>query len=161
MSYKIVEYIETPNKLNLFNFDSNNSFYFIPENINEELESTKYIYPESTTDIRKMLKSENITIEYLTSDKPLLRSRKSSDWFGPTLLITYSLLSQNSTLIGISLNLISSYLYDYFKGSTESKQVKFEIILESKKKKEFKKIKYEGSIEGIKELESVIKGLKK
>ena len=161
MSYKIVEYIETPNKLNLFNFDSNNSFYFIPENINEELESTKYIYPESTTDIRKMLKSENITIEYLTSDKPLLRSRKSSDWFGPTLLITYSLLSQNSTLIGISLNLISSYLYDYFKGSTESKQVKFEIILESKKKKEFKKIKYEGSIEGIKELDSVIKGLKK
>ncbi len=158
MSYKIVEYIETPNKLNLFNFDSNNSFYFIPENINEELESTKYIYPESTTDIRKMLKSENITIEYLTSDKPLLRSRKSSDWFGPTLLITYSLLSQNSTLIGISLNLISSYLYDYFKGSTESKQVKFEIILESKKKKEFKKIKYEGSIEGIKELDSVIKG---
>jgi len=161
MNYKIEEYLEPENKLNLLNFNSHDSFYFIPENLNEEIESAKYIYSESTTDIRKLLKAENITVEYLTKDKPLLRARKSADWFGPTLFITYSLLSQNSTLVGISLNLISSYLYDHFKGNTESKNIKFEIIIENKKKKEYKKIKYEGNIEGIKELESVINGIKK
>jgi hypothetical protein len=161
MNYKIENYNEIENKLDLLDSSSDNVFYFIPENINENINSSEYIYTETTTDIRKLFKSENIDIEYLTNDRPLLRSRKSADWFGPTLFITFSLLSENSTMIGISLNLISSYLYDNFKGITGNKKVKFEIIIESKKKKEYKKINYEGSIEGIKELESLIKQLKK
>ena len=120
--------------------------------------SSEYIYSESTTDVRKALRSENLIIEYLTIDKPLLRARKSADWFGPILFISYSVLSENPTIIGISLNLISSYLYDYFKGAiVETKKVKFEIVIETKKRKILKKIKYEGTVEGIKELTEVIK----
>ncbi|MNG24061.1 hypothetical protein D3C84_1087420 [compost metagenome] len=54
--------------------------------------------------------------------------------------------------------MISSYLYDYFKGAiVETKKVKFEIVIETKKRKILKKIKYEGTVEGIKELTEVIK----
>lgn len=160
MNYKIENYLKTENKLKQLNFSSNNTFFFIPENINENIDSSNYIYSDSTTDIKKSFKSENILVEYLTEDKPLLRTRKSADWFGPTIFITYSLLSENSTMIGISLNLISSYLYDHFKGTVGTKKIKFEIVIENKKEG-FKKINYEGSIEGIKELEAVIKQLKK
>lgn len=160
MNYQIEHYQEVENKLKQLNFGSNNTLFFIPENITENVDSSSYIYSETTTDIKKSFKSENVLVEYLTKDKPLLRTRKSADWFGPTLFITYSLLSENSTLIGISLNLISSYLYDHFKGTVEAKKIKFEIIIENKKDG-YKKINYDGSIEGIKELENVIKELKK
>lgn len=160
MNYQIENYQEVENKLKQLNFGSNSTLFFIPENITENIDSSSYIYSETTTDIKKSFKSENILVEYLTKDKPLLRARKSADWFGPTLFITYSLLSENSTMIGISLNLISSYLYDYFKGTVGAKKIKFEIIIENEKDG-YQKINYDGSIEGIKELENVIKELKK
>ena len=110
-----------------FNFihDSNSKLIFLPDNLNEIQDSSKFIYPETTTDIRKIFKKENINIDYLTSDKPILRSRKSADWFGPTIFIGFSILSQNSNLTNISLNLLSSYLYDFFNQSISNKKVKF------------------------------------
>jgi hypothetical protein len=142
-----------------FNFleDSNSNLIFLPENLNEIQDSSKFIYPETTTDIRKIFKKENIIIDYLTSDKPILRSRKSADWFGPTIFIGFSILSQNSNLINISLNLLSSYLYDFFNQSISKKKVKFHVVIENKKNKEFRTISYEGPVDGIKELAGVIK----
>ncbi|MEO6149186.1 MAG: hypothetical protein ABIP28_03455 [Mucilaginibacter sp.] len=134
---------------------------FLPENLNEFEDSAKFIYSESTTDIKKAFRLNNISVDYLTCDKPLLRARKSADWFGPTFFIGFSMLAENSTLINISLNVLSNYLYDFFTGNAPSKIVKFEIVVESKKSKEFQKITYEGPVQGINELGVVIKQLKK
>lgn len=138
-----------------------NVFCFVPENFGEAKTSTDFIYPESVTDIRKVLKSANIKIGFLADDKPLLRARKFADWFGPTLFIGFSFLAENSDLISVSLNLISSYLYDVFKGNCSGKNVKFDIIIETKEKKEYTKLSYDGNIEGMKELGNIIKQLKK
>jgi hypothetical protein len=162
MNYIVEEYSDAGVRLNQFDFNSNQTLFFIPENFSDEVRSSEYIYSESTSDVKKVLRAENLIIKYLTTDKPLLRTRKSADWYGPILFISYSVLSENPTIIGISLNLISSYLYDYFKGTiVETKKVKFEIVIETKKSKTLQKVKYEGSVEGIKELTEVIKSLNK
>jgi len=48
-------------------------------------------------------------------------------------LIGFSVLSENPQLIEISISLISSYLYDLFKGSGGNKKVKFDIVIGNKK----------------------------
>lgn len=162
MNYIVEEYSDAGVMLNQFDFNSNQTLFFIPENFSDEVRSSEYIYSESTSDVKKVFKTENLIIKYLTTDTPLLRARKSADWYGPILFISYSVLSENPTIIGISLNLISSYLYDYFKGTiVDTKKVKFEIVIETKKNKILQKVKYEGTVEGIKELTEVIKSLNK
>jgi hypothetical protein len=159
-SYKISADLSLHGKGFEFLQNAGNNLIFLPENLNNVQDSAEFIYSEVTTDIRKIFRKENLVIDYLTNDKPILRARKSADWFGPTIFIGFSILSQNSNLINISLNLLSSYLYDFFKGSTANKKVKFDLVIENKKNKEFKTISYEGPIDGIKELEGVIKELR-
>lgn len=135
--------------------------FFFPENFDETTDTSKFIYSETTSDLKKIFKINNQEISYINNEKPLLRVRKSADWFGPAIFISFSTLVQNPELISISLNLISSYLYDFFKGSVSDKKVKLDIIVENKKKTEYSKIQYEGNIEGLKDLENIIKQLKK
>lgn len=161
MNYKIDSYNDFDKLADTFFKEPKPNLTFLPENLLEVQESKQFIYSESTTDIKKFFKLDKITVDYLTSDKPILRARKSADWLGPTLFIGFSILTENSTLISVSLNLLSNYLYDFFKGTPFNKKVKFEIVIESKKNKDFKKISYEGPVDGIKELEGVIKELNK
>jgi hypothetical protein len=158
MNY-IIEDFDPGKQSDLLQCVTNNDLIFLPENIEDDV--LQYVYPESTSDIRKVFKANNLATFYLCSDKPKLRARKSADWFGPALFINFAILSQNPDLINIALNLISSYLHDFFKGSPNNKKVKFEIVVQTKQEKGFQKIKYEGDIDGIKELDAVIKQLKK
>ncbi|MBE7638705.1 hypothetical protein GUB10_00020 [Salegentibacter sp. BLCTC] len=160
MNYEIKEYNELSDLFNKFQIVETTGLLFIPENIDNAENSKDFIYSETTTDLRKVFEGKQ-QIDYLTKDKPLLRARKSADWFGPTILIGATILTENPHLIGITFNILSSYLYDIFKGTTKDKKVKFDIVLEDKKKKQFQKINYEGNVEGIAELEKVINKLKK
>jgi hypothetical protein len=159
LKYEIKEYNKLTELLNKFKVDATDGLFFLPDNINDAEKSKDFIYSETTTDLRKIFESKQ-PIDYLTNDKPLLRARKSADWFGPTILIGATILTENPHLIGITFNILSSYLYDIFKGTTNNKLVKFDIVLEDKKKKQHQKITYEGNVDGIKELEKVIKKLK-
>lgn len=161
MNYKIETYTGFAKLADRFLKEPKLNLTFLPENLNEVEDSEKFIYSESTIDIRKVFSLDNITVDYLTNDKPILRARKTADWFGPALFIGFSVLTENSTLINISLNLLSSYLYDFFKGTVSNKKVKFEIVIERRKSKEFQKITYDGTVEGIKDLEGVIKQLRR
>lgn len=160
MNHKVTSYTDLKIFLDKHNLEPISSLCFLPENLKSIDDSYDFIYSETTTDLKKTFKGENIEISYLTNDKPLLRVRKSADWIGPTILIGLSTISENPNMIGITLNVLSSYLYDFFKGTSNPKKVKFDIVIESKKKKEYQKISYEGNIEGIEKLETVIKSLK-
>ena len=161
MNYQIEKFNDHSGLFLRYNLETKSNLLFIPENFLDTQESSKFIYSETTTEIRKVFKRENCSINYLTDDKPLLRTRKSADWFGPTIFIGYSIVSFNPTLVDISISLLSSYLYDLFKGKAENKKVQFDIIVETTTKKDYKKITYSGNTEGIKELSELIKELRK
>lgn len=157
-----IEILELENNIDVLKSKSESvGIFFFPENFDEATDTSKFIYSETTSDLKKIFKNSNQSVSYITNEKPLLRVRKSADWFGPAIFISFSTLVQNTELINISLNLISNYLYDFFKGSVSEKNVKLDIIVESKKKAEYTKIEYEGSVEGLKDLENIIKQLKR
>lgn len=161
MSYEIENYQEIIDLFTKCNIDLEKDICFIPENLSKTPKCSDFVYSETTSDLRKVFEEDSVLIEYLTDDKPLLRARKSADWFGPTIFIGFNTLTNNPHLIGVFQSLLSSYLYDFFKGISGGKKVKFEVIIERKKKQEFKKVKYEGTIDGISDLEGLIKSLKK
>lgn len=161
MDYKIENYNLILDRFNNLNCKIPETFAFLPENFNSAKIENDFIYPDSLSDLNKIFRVKQIPIIKLTTEIPKYRSRKNADLIAPTLFIGFSLFSDNNILISIALNVLSDYITDFFKGTFKNRKVKLEIIVETKKRKEFSKISYDGDIEGLKDLEDIIKSLKK
>ena len=159
MNYKIEE-SNLLEKLSELEIDIPESLTFLPENISEVSNKSDFIFADSTTDFKKVFRLNNIEAAQLNSDSSIYRNRKSADYYGPTIFISLSMLSENQHLIAIAINVASEYCKDFFKGTLGKKKVKLDIYVETHKKKTVKKISYEGDSEGIKDLANVIKLLK-
>lgn len=116
----------------------------------------KYLYPKTTGTIIKLLKNNNIPIIYgCDKNNICYADNRSIDWVSPIIVVTAGMLLQNPTLNSVIINLISNYLYDLFKGKTDTPTIKFNYIYKDSKK--CKKVKYEGNIEGLLEIPELIK----
>ncbi|MFW1918907.1 hypothetical protein [Acinetobacter baumannii] len=134
-------------------FGAYQELMIVPELIEDE----QSIYSSSSISFYKYAINQ-VNIKYIKKPDIILEQR-SIDWFGPTLLITTTALTQNPELISITLNIISNYISDFFKGSKEP-NIKFTVLIQESKT-QFKKIDYEGDKEGLKEVGKLINKLKK
>lgn len=122
--------------------------------------NVKNVYPASTVSVRKIL--QNNAIDCILSDKDLeqvvFRDNHSIDWFGPFVLFTYTAITQNPLLVSMTINLISNYVYDIFKGKSNDPNVKCSFFYTDNKKG--KKIEYDGPVSGLIQVNEIINGLK-
>ena len=81
------------------------------------------------------------------------------EWVGPTILFTSTLITQNPQLIDIALGVIANYLTDFFKGVPKGqKKAKLDFVEETKSGN-YKRLHYEGDVEGMKDLPKIIRSL--
>ena len=133
-------------------FENYQELMIVPELIENE----QSIYSSSSISFYKYAKNQ-VNLNYIRKPDIVLEKR-SIDWFGPTLLITTTALTQNPELVSITLNVISNYITDFFKGSQEP-DIKVSLLIQQSKTK-FKKLDYEGNKDGLKEIEKLIEQLK-
>jgi hypothetical protein len=126
------------------------------ESYHELIENEQTIYSSSSISFYKYAKNQ-VNLNYIRKPDIILEQR-SIDWFGPTLLITTAALTQNPELVSITLNVISNYITDFFKGRQEP-DIKISLLIQQSTTK-FKKLDYEGNKDGLKEIEKLIKQLK-
>ena len=96
----------------------------------------------------------------LGQDTELYRTRKSADIYLPAMFFGLSQITENPTIVSVSLNVLSNYIYDICKGTSGKKTAHVDLYLETKEKGKVKKISYNGSVEGLKELPEIIKAMK-
>jgi len=161
MEHKVTDFINLRERFENIDNNFHSEFCIVPENIESAKSVDEFIFADNAITIRKVFQKNNVSIDMLQNDNTAFRQRCSIDWYAPMIFIGYSLLSDNSNLVSVGLSVLSNYITDFFKGSFGRKNVKIEIVVESTPKKEFKCISYEGSPEGLKELEMVIKAIKK
>lgn len=159
MEQEIKDFIDLNKRLEDLGITLKEGLYILPENIETAENKNEFVFTETTTDIKKYLTQNDVNISVIQEGSLTIRQRKSVDFYAPLLFISFSVLSENSTLITVGINVLSNYITDYFKGTFGSKNVKLEVIVETKAKKEYKSINYEGNIEGLKELTKIIKSL--
>jgi hypothetical protein len=159
MTYNIEE-IDITHKLYELSLELPNGLTFLPENLETANSVDHFVFTASVVDVQKLFKQNGVDIPALNRDTELYRIRKNADIYLPAILFTYSLISQNPTIVSISLNVLSNYIYDVLKSSFGVKTANIELYVETKKKGRFKKITYKGGAEGFKELAEIIKALK-
>jgi hypothetical protein len=134
---------------------------FLPENVDNAETVSDFIFPDTLTELKKTLRLQQINIPLLGDTKAQLHGRKSADLYLPTLFVGGAALLANPHLISVALNVVSNYVYDFFKGNPGKKIVAFEIFIEKEGDKTTKKITFKGPPEGVKDLANVIKQLDK
>ncbi|MEJ6473782.1 hypothetical protein [Pseudoalteromonas piscicida] len=143
---KEIEYIELPNNEDMV--------VILPFG---ESSDDLHRYSSTTISFWKYAKNK-IDIEFYSEPKELIEQR-SGEWFGPTLLISATLLANNSAFTSILLNVISNYLYDYLKTNSSESEVKFKLNVTETKAKRTIELSYEGSNEGVKAIEGTIQNI--
>ena len=159
MNYNIEEY-KIESRLEKLDLILPINLSFFPENIDIANKKNEFIFTESVIDLNKYLIQNNVIFDFFGCDSELYRSRKNADIYLPSIFFSISAISENPEIVSVSLNILSSYIYDRLKGVIGDKNAKIEFYIETKKKGQIMKIDYKGDAEGIKNLENIIKTLK-
>lgn len=160
MDYKI-EDLEISKRLDELGLALPENLAFFPENFDTASTKGDFVFTDSMLDLSKIFKQDNsISIPALGQDTELYRARKSADIYLPAIFFGLSQVTENSTIVSVSLNVLSNYIYDLCKGTSGKKTAHVDLYVETKEKGKVKKLSYKGSVEGLKELDKVIKAMK-
>jgi hypothetical protein len=139
--------------LKIIDSDHYSNLMILPEII----EDGQNIYASSTVSFFKFARNY-INLNFIKKPDIVIEQR-SIEWFGPTLLFTTAALTQNPELVSISINVLSNYISDLFKGQKDP-NIKLNFMIQ-KSEGEYTKLNYEGPKEGLIEIEKLIAKLKK
>ncbi|HTL06642.1 MAG TPA: hypothetical protein VL307_00250, partial [Chitinophagaceae bacterium] len=142
MDYKIEE-VKILDKLEELGLALPSGLTFFPENLEVVTNKKDFIFTDSLLDVNKIFSKNNISIATLGGDSDLYRSRKNADIYLPAIFFSLSLISENSSIISISLNVLSNYISDFLKGSFGKNRSHLDFYVEKEKGK-VKKISYNG-----------------
>lgn len=109
--------------------------------------------------LRKLLNEAGIDVRQLRKSDRALPSvvQKTSDWIAPTFFVGSMFWSQNPLAVQLALNVISSYLSDYFKGRSSVATVKLSIVVEKTKAGEYREVNYDGPLAGLTDVAEVVR----
>jgi hypothetical protein len=159
-----MEYIDVRKKIAELSLSEANGLIFLPKNFETATCIDDFIYQDSLKVVNKLMRQEGISIGRLEENNTSTKYYVENDitWIGPTIFIAYSFWTENQNLISIGLSMIASYLTDFFKGKSKSPKVKLDYVLEKNPKNGKKNIRftYEGDIDGLDKLPSILEKLK-
>jgi len=116
------------------------------------------IHESSAPTVRILWRTANIkeTILEKELEKFPQISEHAAEWIGPIIFLSCLTITNNPALINLAISVISNYLYDLFKGIPLSMhKTKLSIVVETKSGC-YKRIEFEGSEKGLKDLPKII-----
>lgn len=159
MSSTVTDYIDVRGRLAELSCHDPAGFAILPLNFESAESINEFRQASEASTVKTLLRSERLPHDEIVDrkDRPPYVQNHSFDWIAPTLFVSAALISENPSAVSIALNVIGNYATDFFKGMSGEKMVKMDIVVEKSKGKSCKKISYEGSPSGLKDIADIIR----
>jgi len=161
LSIQITEYIDVRERAVELGCNPPTGLALLPRNYDIAGSKDDLVYEGSTLEIRTLWRQARISetqIEKEGDRFPHIHERYA-EWIGPVIFISASVLSQDPHAVSVALGVLSNYLTDFFKGvPISSRKVKLSLVVEDVGG--YKRIDYEGNVEGLARLPEVIREIK-
>jgi hypothetical protein len=159
MSTEVRDYIAVSAKLTQFGINPPIGVAILPSNLADAQSTAELRQLAESETVKKLFRANNIAYSELfgADDQPTYLQQYGFEWFGPTLFFTAAALSQDPTLLNVSLNIISNYLYDLFKGAKDG-TASLDVIIE-RPDGSCKKVNYKGPPEGLADVADIVREL--
>lgn len=161
MPTTVTDYSDFQERLSERGFLVPTQLALLPSNLETAKQSDELFFASSAATIRKLLKQSGIVETPIESPTKKLPELQQNDFslVLPALFVGYSLWSQNPALLNVALSVVGNYATDFFKGIAGQRKVRLDIVIERSRGKEFKRIRFEGSPDELKDLPKVIREL--
>lgn len=159
----VTDFINIDQKLGELGLSKPGGITILPQNITHASSKEELIYSTNTLTVRSLLRQNGVKetpIETDDNETFELIEKDFIEWVGPMILISYSLISQDPTIISITLNVISNYITDFFKGKTEQSTATLSFTIQTKDNS-YKNLSYQGPPEKVQEILETIKEIAK
>ncbi|HEY6349660.1 MAG TPA: hypothetical protein VI636_09645 [Candidatus Angelobacter sp.] len=158
MTTAVSDYIDVGKKMADLGCRHPERMALLPINFESATSIDQLLQASETATIKKLLLAQAIPLDDIVapSQRPPYVKNKSHGWVAPILFISASIYSQNQMLISVALNVLGNYATDFFRGDHGTHNVKLNVVIE-KKNRAYKKIAYDGPVEGLKELPKIIR----
>jgi len=155
---KITDYVDVNKKMADLCCRYPERMALLPINFESATSIAELLQASEAATIKKLLVAEGLPFDDIVDrhQRPPYVKNKNFEWVPPVLFVSASLYSQNPELVSVALNILANYATDFFKGMRGAHEVSLNIVVE-KKNKTYKKIVYQGPIEGLKDLVEVIR----
>ena len=163
MKTNISDYIHVFEKLDELGCSYSEGIAILPINFETATPTTTIEQLRGPFAIGKLFKMNDVPCSEIRreNETPSYMGYRSAEWVLPTLFFSAALLSENPAIVSVSLGVIANFLTDTLKDKeTGRKQTcKLDIVTEMEKNKSkiYKKISYEGPIDGMSKLDEIVK----
>lgn len=133
----------------------------LPLNFETAESAAEFLYDSPAATVRTLFRTNQIPLQDILPQGTPRRhlSYKNADWIGPTLFVGAALLSDNGNLLSLALGVISNYLTDFFRGMGKPPAIKMDFVIEQTPDKTCKRLKFEGTPEGLAALPETIRAM--
>lgn len=157
---KILDYVNVEEKAKELGCNVPTYMALLPRNYESANSKDELLHEVYVPVLKKLLISNDIQLTPL--EKPGEKFPKiaehSAEWIGPVIFISAAAISQDPTIVSLTLSIVANYLTDLFKGRTGNNIAKFNIIIPDGEGN-YKNVDYEWPVEGIEELKEVVREL--
>lgn len=159
MSIEVHDYVSVSGKLKDFGVPIPSGLTILPNNLATAASISDLRQQVESDTVRTLLKANKIAYVEIfdEDDQPPYLQQYSFEWFGPTLFISAGMLSQNPSVLSVTLGVITNYLYDLFKG-TKGGRASLNVIFQNTDGS-CKKVHYSGPPDGLSKVAEIIKDL--
>lgn len=160
MKTNISDYIHVFEKLDELGCSYSEGIAILPVNFETATPTTTIEQLMGTFTIEKLFRMNDLPCSEIRRDneKPSYMGYRSAEWVLPTLFFSALLLSENPAIVSISLGVIANFLTDRIKETGRKSPVKLNIVkeeIEENGSKTYKKISYEGPLDGLSKLADI------
>jgi hypothetical protein len=136
MEVQITDYMDVQKRAVELSCNVPTGLAILPRNFETAESKEELFHEDATIDIRNLWRQNQVVETRLEGEGRKFPSiqEKSFEWIGPTIFISASLLSQNSTLVNVALSVLANYVTDFFKGHLGEHTVSVNLVLEEVKK---------------------------
>jgi hypothetical protein len=157
MTTTISDYIDVGRRVDDLGCREPERMALLPINFEAAASVADLLQASEAATIKKLFVAEGLPVDDITdkNQRPPCVKNKQFEWVPPILFVSASLYSQNPALVSLALNVLANYATEFFKSMGGAHEVKLNIVV-GNKNKVYKKIAYEGPVEGLRDLAKVV-----
>ena len=161
MNTTTTDYINVRAKLAQIGCRSTTGLALLPLNLESAASQADLRQQSEAATVKSLLRQAGVELTDLfnPANRPPYVQNNDISWIAPTIFVAAGVLSENSNAVAVSLSVLANSLTDFFKGRTDDPTVKLTIIVEQTRSKTCKKVSYEGPVDGLNALATVVKNI--
>jgi len=161
MAVEITDYVDVPDRMSQLGCAVRDEITLLPANFESAASAAEFVTAGTAPTIIKVLRQGGLHASVLQAGEsgPGFIHNKSHDWVVPAIYISAELLKTTPDLISVAIDLIRDYAITLYRGVADRKVIKAEFVVEQSEGHTYKRLSYEGDVEGMREIAQIARDI--